>query len=105
MASLSLFLSLVACLWKRIKKFKETDNLRYIYKNEINKAWFAHKAVYANSKGLAKRTILHRANEIALHMMDFKEDCQVWCISFLQENRIRVKCKWSVNSRTAQTSD
>ena len=42
---------------KRIQKFKETGDLNYIYKNELNKACFAHDASYADSTDLAKRTI------------------------------------------------
>ena len=42
---------------ERIKKFKEIDDIfmvylyiRYIYKNGLEKACFAHDAVYADSK-------------------------------------------------------
>ena len=42
---------------KRIQKFKETDDLNYIYKNESNNACFAHDPSYADSKHLAKRTV------------------------------------------------
>ena len=38
---------------ERIQKFKETDNMLYIYKNKLD----AHGAEYANSKDMAKRTI------------------------------------------------
>ena len=37
--------------------FKETCNLDYIYKNELDKSSFAHDAAYANSKDLAKITV------------------------------------------------
>ena len=54
---------------ERIQKWKETGNLNY--KNELDKARFAHDAAYADSKDLAKRTVLDkvlkvRAYEIAL---------------------------------------
>ena len=42
---------------ERIQKFKETGDLNYIYKNELNKACFVHDAAYADSKNLVKRTI------------------------------------------------
>ena len=42
---------------QRIKKFKETGDTNYIYKNELDKACFAHDAVYSDSKNLTKRTI------------------------------------------------
>ena len=30
---------------ERIKKFKETGDLRYIYQNKLDKAWFQHNMV------------------------------------------------------------
>ena len=42
---------------ERIQKLKETINLKYIYKNELDKACFAQDAAYSDSKDLAKRTI------------------------------------------------
>ena len=38
---------------EKIKKFKETDDLNYIYKIELEKACFSHDAVYVNGKDLA----------------------------------------------------
>ena len=31
---------------ERIQKFKETADTNYIYKNELDKAWFQHDMVY-----------------------------------------------------------
>ena len=42
---------------QRIQKFKETGDTNYIYKNELDKACFAHDAAYWDSKDLTKRTI------------------------------------------------
>ena len=42
---------------QRIKKFKETGDTNYIYKNELDKACFAHDPAYSDSKNLTKRTI------------------------------------------------
>ena len=42
---------------ERIKKLKETDKLNCIYKNELDKACFAHDAAYSDSEDLPKRTI------------------------------------------------
>ena len=42
---------------ERIKKFRETGNLKDLYKNELYKSCFAHDSAYSNSKELAKRTI------------------------------------------------
>ena len=55
---------------ERIKKFRETGNLEHLYRNELDKACFAHDAAYSDSKDLAKRTISdkilkNRAYEIA----------------------------------------
>ena len=42
---------------ERIQKFKETGNTSYVYKNELDKACFAHDAAYSDSKDLTKRTV------------------------------------------------
>ena len=45
---------------KRIQKFRETGNLKHLYKNELDKPCFAQDAAYSDSKDLAKRTISDR---------------------------------------------
>ena len=40
-----------------IQKFRETGNLKHLYKSELDKACFAHDAAYSDSKNLAKRTM------------------------------------------------
>ena len=42
---------------QRIEKFKETGDTNYIYKNELDKACFAHDAAYSDSKDLTKKTV------------------------------------------------
>ena len=42
---------------KRIKKFRETGNLKHLYKNELDKPCFVHDAATSDCKYLAKRTI------------------------------------------------
>ena len=42
---------------QRIQKLKETGDTNYIYKNELDKACFAHDAGYSDSKDLTKRTV------------------------------------------------
>ena len=42
---------------ERIKKCRETGNLKHLYRNELDKACFAHDAAYSDSKHLVKRTI------------------------------------------------
>ena len=44
--------------YERTQKFKEADDLNYIYNNELDKASFSHDAVYSGCKDLTKRTIL-----------------------------------------------
>ena len=57
---------------ERIKKFRETGDLNYTYKNELDKACFVHDRAYFDSKDLAKRTISDkilkdRAYELAIN--------------------------------------
>ena len=40
-----------------IQKFRETGDLKHIYKNELDKVCFTHNAAYSDSKDLAKRTV------------------------------------------------
>ena len=42
---------------KHKQRIKETGDTNYIYKNELDKACFAHDAAYSDSKNLTKRTI------------------------------------------------
>ena len=42
---------------QRIQKFQKTGDTKYIYKNELDKACFAHDAAYFYSKNLTKRTV------------------------------------------------
>ena len=41
---------------QRIKKFIQTGNTNFIYKNELDKACFQHDMAYGKSKDLVKRT-------------------------------------------------
>ena len=41
---------------KRIQKFKQTGDSRYIYRNELDKACFQLDMAYGDFKDLAKRT-------------------------------------------------
>ena len=59
--------------WERIKKIKETGDLKHIFRSELDKACFAHDAAYTDSKDLAKRTISdkiwkERVYEIAINL-------------------------------------
>ena len=44
----------------RIQKFRETGNLKHLYRNELDEAAFSHDATYSDSKELAKRTISNK---------------------------------------------
>ena len=46
---------------ERIKKFKETGDMQYIYRNELDKAWFQQDSAYADNRDLLNRT---RADKI-----------------------------------------
>ena len=55
---------------ERIKKFRETGNLKHLYRSELDKACFTHDAAYSDTKDLTKVTISDkilkdRAYEIA----------------------------------------
>ena len=41
---------------ERIKKFMQTGNTDFIYRNELDKAYLQHDMAYGKSKDLAKRT-------------------------------------------------
>ena len=41
---------------ERIKKFKQTGDTRYIYRNELDKSCFQHDSAYADHKDLINRT-------------------------------------------------
>ena len=43
---------------KRIQKFKQTGDSRYIYRNELDKAFFQHDMAYGNFKDLKKQELL-----------------------------------------------
>ena len=40
---------------KRIQKLKQTGDTSYIYKNELDKAYFQHDMAYGDFKDLAKK--------------------------------------------------
>ena len=58
MISLKRIKSLTNFYWLKIQKFRQTGYLKYLYRNKLDKAGFAHDAAYSDSKDLAKRTVL-----------------------------------------------
>ena len=54
---------------EKIQKFRETVDLKYLYRSELDKACFPHDVAQSESKDFVKRTISNkilkdRANEI-----------------------------------------
>ena len=45
---------------QNLKKIRERDSLKHLYKNELNRACFAHDATYSDSKDLGNRTDLEK---------------------------------------------
>ena len=45
---------------ERIQKLKETEDSRYIYKNELDKACLQHNMAYGDFNDLAKTTVLDK---------------------------------------------
>ena len=41
---------------KKIQMFKQTRNANYIYRDDLDKAYFQHDMVYRKYKALTKRT-------------------------------------------------
>ena len=58
---------------KRIQKFRETSNLKHLYRNEVDKACFAHTPANSDSKGLAKRTISDQIRFWKIELMKLLE--------------------------------
>ena len=57
---------------ERMKKFMQTGNTDFIYKNKLDKACFQHNMAYGKSKDLIKRTqsdkvLKDKASKIASH--------------------------------------
>ena len=55
---------------ERIEKFTQTGNTNFIYKNELDKAYFQHNMAYGKSNDLTKTTqsdnvLIDRAFKIA----------------------------------------
>ena len=42
---------------KELENLEKFRNLKYLYRNELEKTWFTHDAAYSDSKHLGKRTI------------------------------------------------
>ena len=77
-----------------IQKFKKVGHLNYIYKDELDQAYFAQNAAYAASKDLAKSTVLDKilknwTYEIALNSKFNRY--QRWLQSMVYKFLIRIQ--------------
>ena len=59
---------------ERIKKFRETEDLKRLYRNELSKVCFARDAAYSDSKNLAKGTISDKILKDRVHKI--ARNCQ-----------------------------
>ena len=91
---------------ERIKKFKETGNTSYIFKNELDKACFKHDSAYADYKDLlnrarADKVLGDRAYEIASdNKYDrYQRGLEVWCTSFLIRRVVGVERERLIEKR------
>ena len=83
---------------ERIQKFKETGDTSYIYKSELEKAYFQHDMAYEDFKDLKRRTVSNKilrdkAFNILkiLNMMDIKEGLLLWFINFLIKSPLHLQ--------------
>ena len=100
---------------KGFLKFRKTGDLKYIYKNKLDKAYFSYDATYSDGgKGLAKRTAWDKILKGRAYALNCKKSWKWWVSKriseygvhvFWQENRIGGKCKWRASTRITQTSD
>ena len=67
---------------ERIKKIKETEDLRYIYQNKLDKAYFQNDMVYGDLKDINRRAF----SDKVLLDKDFKYcyRSRIWWISTLE---------------------
>ena len=73
---------------ERIKKFEQTGDTRYIYRNELDKACFQHDSAYVDHKDLINRTksdkvLRDKAYDIASNPEH--DGYRVWFISEFSE--------------------
>ena len=74
---------------ERLQTLKETEDIKYIYRNELDKVCYQHDMDYADFKNLAKRTASDKVLEDIKHLilikildiMDIKEVFLLWFIN------------------------
>ena len=86
---------------ERIQTFRETGNLKHLYRTKSDRTCYAHDSAYSDSNDLAKRTISDkilkdRASEISKnHEHDGYQRAFASLVYkfFGKRNKIRSKCK------------
>ena len=62
---------------EKFEKFRETGNLKYLYKNELDKACFAHDKAHSDlaMRSISDKILKDRAMKLLeiVNMMDVKE--------------------------------
>ena len=88
---------------KRVKKFKETGDSRYIYQNELDKACFHNDMAYEDFKNLNRRTIADEVlRDKALNIAKdtkydgYEVDLLQWFIHFLMKKLLVVVVKMKI---------
>ena len=95
---------------ERIQKFTETGDSKYIYHNELDKAYFQHDMAYCVFKDLARRTASDKilCNKVfnmlkICNIMDINVDMPQWSINFLRKNcRSGIKTEDISNQQLAE---
>ena len=84
---------------ERIEKLKQTGDTKYIYRNELDKAYFQRDMAYGDFKDLAKRTCADKALILLkiLNMMGASDDWLVKFINFLIKRVLVVGCHILIN--------
>ena len=80
---------------ERIKKFMETGNTDFIYKNELDKACFQHDMAYGKAKDLVRRTQSDKVlrdkafkMQVIQNTMAIREAQLLWFINVLTKNLV-----------------
>ena len=88
---------------RRIQKFKETGDSRYIFQNELDKACIQHDMAYGDFKDLTRKTasdkiLRDKAFNIAkiLNITNIKEILLQWFIIFLKKKLLVMVLKMKI---------
>ena len=99
---------------ERIQKFKETGDSRYIYQNELDKAYFQHDTVYGDFKDLTRRMT---SDKILCHLillqiqkkMNINVELLQWFINFFDKKTSAMRANkfggGTIKMKICQTKD